>query len=172
MLRRTVLLSLPAALAACANTRSVADGTPAAANEGILVVQVSGTQAGTLGFNPYGESSFGSRFSESMFGAQGMLLFGPEERYMVRPVPAGEYMWTKLTTGNQYAWLLNSTRFRISPSTITYIGHLRISIASNKFGVRVFDREHDAREYMAAQYPQYMSAHPFQKELANVRLGA
>ena len=172
MRRRAAILSLPALLSACATSRSVDDGTDVPAGSGLLVVHVSGMQSGTLGFNPYGESSFGSRFAENMVGAKGLLFFEPEGHFVVRPLEAGEYMWTKLATGNQYAWLLNSTRFSVARSTITYIGHLRVLISGSRYGVRVFDREADTRAYLTEKFPKYSSALPFKTALADVRLGA
>ena len=170
--RRTALLGLPALLSACANTRSMADGTVLAPSEGLLVVQVFGDQHGSLGFRPHGESSFGARFSESMVGAKDALAFGPRDAFLVRPLEAGEYMWTRLSLGNRFAWLENSTRFKVTRGAITYIGALRVSIDANRYAIRVADREASARQHLAANYPKALASLPFTKEMAEMRVGA
>jgi hypothetical protein len=174
MLRRTAIFGLPAALAGCTTAKNISDGADTPQNEGILVMQVSGTQEGFLNFNVHGESTFGTRFAENMVGPKGTIRFGTEEQLIVRSVEAGDYMWTKLLLlkSNQFAWLSRSTKFKVAKGSITYLGHLRITIIGDRYGVRVFDRETDARNLMAAQYPKYLSSFPFQKELAEVRIGA
>lgn len=168
--RRTLLIGAPFALSACATTSSVRDGTQVAAAQGVLALRLSGNRTGILGFNPYGESSFGARFAENLVGAKGTLQFIDGDRYLVLPVDAGEYMWTKLTVANQYAWLESSTRFRVRAASITYIGHIRIFVADRKFSIGVVDREADMREHLSANFPQYSQSMPFQKTLAEVRV--
>lgn len=172
MHRRTAILGFPALLSGCALSYSVPDGTVLAPNEGLLVVQVAGAQYGSLEFNPHGESTLGSKFAEMMLGPKGVLSFGLKEEFLVRPLEAGEYKWTKINTSGQYAWLRNSNRFKVAKSTITYIGSLRVSIIGSKFGIRVFDGEAAARQHLAEKYPKSLALLPFQKELADVRIGA
>lgn len=81
-------------------------------------------------------------------------------------------MWTKLSTGNQHAWLLSSTRFRVRTGTITYIGHIRVFVADNRFNVAVVDRESEMREHLKAHFPVYAASMPFEKVLAELRVHA
>lgn len=171
MQRRRLLLAVPAALAGCATVASAPDGTKPAAGQGVLAVHLSANRLGLLNYNPWGESSFGARFAENMFGAKGTLQFIDGERFLVLPVDAGEYMWTKLMTGNQFAWLLQSTRFRVKPGVLTYIGHIRIFVSGSQFSIRVVDRESEMREHLQDKFPIYTQTMPFEKELADVRLG-
>jgi hypothetical protein len=171
MKRRNLLIAAPSLLSACATTTSVSDGTTPSAGQGILAVHLSANQPGILNFNPYGESSFGARFAENMFGAKGALQFIDGDRFLVVPVDAGQYMWSKLMTGNQYAWLLDSTRLQVRASTITYIGHIRIFVAGSKYSISVRDREDDMREHLQKNFPIYSKSMEFMKLLSNVRLG-
>ncbi|WP_374676255.1 hypothetical protein [Ideonella sp.] len=168
--RRQFTLALTATLAGCATTGSVQDGSTVGAGQGLLALQLSANRLGLLNFNPWGESSFGARFAENMVGAKGSLQFIDGDRYLVLPVDAGEYMWTKLTVGNQFAWLLNSTRFRVRPGVVTYIGHLRLSVDGSRFGLIVRDREQDMRDHLQQHFPTFSARMPFEKVLAEVRL--
>lgn len=170
MNRRNLLVAAPSLLAACATRTSVPDGTSTSAGQGVLAVHLSANQAGILNFNPYGESSFVDRFAENMFGAKGSLQFIDGDRFLVIPVDAGQYMWSKLMTGNHYAWLLDSTRHQIRASTITYIGHIRIFVMGAKYSISVRDREDDMREHLQQNFPLYSKSMEFKKLLSEVRL--
>jgi hypothetical protein len=174
MLRRTALLGLSALISACSSTSTVPDGTEVGSNEGVLVIQLSGTESGLLEFSPHaiGQTSYGTALTDRLAGRTAQLRFGREAAFFVLPIEAGEYMWTRLSLVNRYALLSSSTRFKISKATITYIGALRISVADGKYSARVFDRETDARTHLAEKYPKYLASLPFHKELADLRMGA
>lgn len=169
--RRTFLAAIPISLAGCATSKSVSDGAAVRPNQGILALRLSSNRSGRLGFTPYGESTFGARFAENMFGAKETLLFKEDEdRFLIIPVDAGEYMWSKLEMGNQYAWLLESTRFRVRAGQITYIGNLRVFVNGSKFSVRVADREDEMREHLRSKFPSYSNAFAFTKTLAELNI--
>lgn len=97
------------------------------------------------------------------------MRFTAGEQSVVLEVDAGEYMWTRLYLGNQYAWLA-ATRFRVVPNTVTYIGYIRLFVTENKYGFTVRDREQDMRDFLREKYPNYAHDLPFVKALAEVRI--
>jgi hypothetical protein len=171
MKRRNFLLTAPVILGGCTTAiTSATDGTQLTAGQGVLALHLSANDTAFLTFNPYGESTFGTRFTENMIGAKGGLRLMDGERFVVLPMDAGPYMWSKLTRGNQFAWLQSSTFFSVRPATITYIGHLRIHMSSGKYLVQVRDREAEMKEHLQAYFPGYFKTLPFEKSISDVRI--
>lgn len=169
--RRTAVLGLPALLGGCA-TQNAADGAVLGADEGLLVLQRSGNGYGTLGYDRWGDRTLGAQLSEGLLGMGPKVAFGWREELFVAPLAAGEYMWTKLSIDQHYAWLQKSTRFSIVRGAITYVGDLRVSISPGlkEVVVLVSDREADARTALAKQYPRYLNGLSFQKRLAEMKV--
>ena len=169
--RRVFVASLPLLLAGCATSRSVPDGTALRPGQGILALRLSSNRSGSLGFGPFGESTFGARFAESMFGAKETLSFKEEQdQFFVIPVDAGHYMWGQLEMGNQFAWLLDSTRFRVKAGQLTYIGNVRIFVTGSKFSVRVTDRADEMKEHLRENFPQFSTSLAFEKSIAELNV--
>lgn len=171
MPRRAWLVGVPAMLVGCTPIPRAVDGAATPAGQGYVAAQLSANRDAFIGFNPYGESTFGSRFAENVVGAKGGMRFKDGEHSVVLAVDAGEYMWTRLYLGNQYAWL-SATRFRVVPQAITYIGYIRLFVTETKYGFTVRDREGDMREFLREAYPSYARDLPFIKSLAEVRLNS
>ena len=168
------LLGLPALLSACAAT-SVADGAAVGPNDGLLVVQLSGNVYGSLGYERWGDQSMGAMMAENLLGSKTSVAFGPPEDTLVLPLATGEYMWTRMSLLNQHVGRLQkSSRFKISRGAITYIGALRVNVASdNKQAlVQVTDREAEAKALLGKRYPKYLASMPFQKTLAELQVSA
>lgn len=167
--RRSLLIGGPALLAGCTPIPRAVDGAATRAGRGYVAAQLSSNRGAFIGFNPYGESTFGARFTENMVGAKGGMRFTEGDQSVVLEVDAGEYMWTRLYLGNQYAWL-SATRFRVVPNAITYIGYIRLFVAENKYAFTVRDREADMQDFLREKYPNYARDLPFRKALAEVRI--
>lgn len=158
-------------LAGCVHTPTAVDGEGLKSNQGLLVLKIRSNVNARLGFLDFtGESTFGNRFAENMVGPKGFVFAKPEEKYVVIPLDAGDYMWSKIEVYPMFAWLHASNKFKVVPNSITYIGDIRVNIVDKRFALKVTDREYDMREYMAATYPAYLKSMPIVKSLADIRL--
>ena len=83
---------------------------------------------------------------------------------------AGDYMFSKFTVGNKFAWLQSTNRFKVNANAITYVGHITVRVADNRFGLRGLDRELEMRTYLADKYPNYFKKMEFQKAFAEFNL--
>lgn len=157
-------------LVGCVITPSAVDGEKLKPNQGLLVLKVSATENARLGFLDYSDTStFESRFAENMKGPKGFVFAKTEPKYVVIPLDAGEYMWSKVEKYPHFAWLQASNRFRISPNSITYIGDIRLNFEGGRFQMRVADREAEVRQYLYGNFPVYLLTMPIVKSLAEFR---
>ncbi|MDQ1922539.1 hypothetical protein [Massilia pseudoviolaceinigra] len=158
-------------LTGCAFTPRAVDGQELKPNQGLLVLKIRSNVNARLGFLDFaGESTFGNRFAENMLGPKGFVFATPEERYVVIAFDAGEYMWSKIEVYPMFAWLHASNKFKVAPNAITYIGDIRVNVLDRRFSLKVSDREHAMREYLASTYPEYVKSMPIVKMLAELRL--
>lgn len=67
--RRALLVGASALVAGCTPIPRAVDGAATKAGRGFVAAQLSSNRDAFIGFNPYGESTFGSRFTENMLGA-------------------------------------------------------------------------------------------------------
>lgn len=174
MINRVLLAILASAillLAGCVSAPRAVDGKPLLASQGILAIKITSNSNARLGILPFSrESSFGSRFSENMVGPKAFVFFKEGEEYMLIPLEAGDYMWSKIEIGRMYSWLQSSNRFTVKPNTITYAGDLRLDVTGAKFSLSVTDREADMREYIKKSFPNYSSLMSFEKILASLNI--
>lgn len=169
--RRIFLASLPLLLSACAVTKSAPDGTTLKPNQGVLALRLSSNKTGRFTFVPREESTFAKRWFEDLTGGKETLVYREDQdQFLVIPVDAGEYMWSKIEMGNQFAWLRESNRFQVKAGQLTYIGNVRVFFNDNKFGIRVTDRSDEMREHLRANFPSYSSALAFEKALAEFNI--
>ena len=142
------------ALAGCAISPTTPDGAGLKSNQGLLAFHVASNADAQLSFVDYAStSSFGSRSSENMVGPKGSLRIKAGEIFYVVPLDAGDYMFSKFTVYPRFAWLQATNRFKVRAKTITYIGHIGIRVADNRFDLRAQDRELEMRTYLAETYP-------------------
>jgi hypothetical protein len=165
------LLIMLIALCGCAMVPAAKDGETLNPNQGLLAFHVTSNADAGLSFADYSsDSTFGTRFGENMVGPKGMFRIKAGETFYVTPLDAGEYMFSKFTVYPRFAWLQGKNRFKVSANTITYIGHIRINVKDNSFGLQAFDRELDMRTYLADAYPAYFKSMVFQKSFAELSL--
>ncbi|MES3020679.1 MAG: hypothetical protein V4857_03740 [Pseudomonadota bacterium] len=159
-------------LQGCVFTPKAEDGRELTPKQGLLVLKISSNVDARLGFMDFkNESSFGIRFAEDLIGPTG-FVFGKkdEEKYVVIPLDAGDYMWSKIEVYPKYAPLHASNKFTVVANSINYIGDVRIYSQDSSFSMRVVDREEAMRDYMSSKYPEYLKNMPVVKTLAEMRL--
>jgi len=158
-------------LCACAMVPTAKDGETLKPNQGLLAFHVTSNADAGLSYVDYSSTStFGSRFGENMVGPKGMFRIKAGETFYVVPLDAGDYMFSKFDMYPKYAWLQATNRFKVSANTITYIGHIRINIKDNRFGIQAMDRELDMRTYLADTFPAYFKSMDFKKSFAELSL--
>lgn len=159
------------ALTSCATTRSVADGTPVSTKDGVLVFHVTTKfPLAQLQYRKFStNASFGYFFAEELTGPDGSFLNKEGETYWVKPVKAGEYMWSKLMVDSRYAIFHGSNRFTIKPGTIMYVGHLTIEQVDGAARINVEDKEQDVRGYLSKNFPKYAQTMNFDKSVTKFR---
>lgn len=169
--RRLALVVLTVGLAACVSRGSIADGSTIGPTQGLLVLKLTGNVESILNFNPYAESTAGSKIAENFLGAKGGLQIIKGERYYVLPVDAGEYMWTKVMIGTSYSELYGKTRFVVRPGVMTYVGHMKIWTTARNISVTVEDNEADMRQHLKVNFPNYSNNFKFEKSLTELSSG-
>ena len=158
-------------LSACATFSSVADGNVLRPDQGLLAFKVDSNSGGNLAFVQFEkESTFGSRFAESMVGPAGSFVIKSGATYFVVPVAAGEYMWSRFTVYPKAARFHSSNRFAIKAGTITYIGHVRIFTTDSMVRISALDREAEMREHLKTNFPKYVETLRFEKAITEMRL--
>jgi hypothetical protein len=166
-----VLVFSVAGLTGCVTAPTTTDGAELKAKQGLLVFHVTSNADAGLSYGDYApESTFGSRYRENVIGPQGLFRFKAGEMFYVVPLDAGEYMFGKFTVGNQFAWLQSTNRFKVNANAITYVGHINVRVADNRFGLRALDRELEMRTYLAEKYPDYFKKMDFQKAFVELNL--
>jgi hypothetical protein len=105
-----------------------------------------------------------------MLGPKGFVFAKAEEKYVVIPLDAGDYMWSKVEVYPQFAWLHASNRFRVVANSITYIGDTHVYVGDRGFSMRVNDGEAAMRAYLASIYPGYAMSMPVITALTELRL--
>lgn len=169
--RRLALVVLAAGLAACVSRGSIADGSTIGPTQGLLVLKLTGNAESILNFNPYAESTAGSRIAENFMGAKGSLQIIKGDRYYVLPVDAGEYIWTKVMIGASYSELYGKTRFVVRPGVMTYVGHMKIWTGAKNISVTVEDNEADMRQHLKSEFPSYSNNLKLEKSLTEMTSG-
>lgn len=156
-------------LSGCATTANVADGTKVRDQHGLLVLKVTTALPWTqLQYRKFStNSSFAYFFAEEFSGPDGAFLSKAGDTYWVKPVKAGEYMWSKVLVDSRYAIFHGSNKFTIKPGTITYVGHLTIKEVGGSARVGVEDREDDMRSYISQNFPQYARTMPLEKSITD-----
>jgi hypothetical protein len=159
------------ALTSCATTKSVTDGTPVSANHGVLVFHVNTKFSwAQLQYRKFStNASFAYFFAEEITGPDGAFLNKAGETYWVKPIKAGEYMWSRLMVDSRYADFHGSNRFTIKPGTITYVGHLAIEETSGSAHIGVEDKEQDMRDYLSKNFPKYAQTMTLEKSVTSFR---
>lgn len=159
------------ALTSCATTRSAADGTPVSAKEGVLVFHVTTKfPLAQLQYRKFStNASFGYFFAEEFTGPDGSFLTKEGETYWVKPVKAGEYMWSKIMVDSRYAIFHGSNRFTIKPGTIMYVGHLTLGQVDGSAHINVEDKEPEVRDYLSKNFPKYAQTMNFEKSVTKFR---
>ena len=170
-LRTTALSLIFVFISGCATTANVADGTKVGAQQGLLVFKATTAFPwAQLQYRKFStNSSFGYFFAEEFTGPDGAFLNKAGDTYWVKPVKAGEYMWSKLLVDQRYAIFHGSNRFTIKPNTITYVGHLTIEERNGSAHVGVQDDEQDIRAYLEKNFPVYLQTMQVEKSITNFR---
>lgn len=170
-MRFFVWVFIAIALTACASVRNAKDGETLEPNQGLLAFYVTSNADAVLTYADFAkESTFGSRFGEGMVGPKGQFKIKAGQTYYVVPLDAGEYMFSKFTVYPKFVWLQATNRFKVQANTVTYIGHIQISVKDSSLGLRAADRELDMRSYLADTYPTYFNSMGLEKFIAELRL--
>lgn len=166
------LVILLALLGGCATTTNVADGTRMKPDYGLLVFKATTRFPwAQLQYRKFStNSSFGYFFAEEFTGPEGAFLNNTGDTYWVKPVKAGEYMWSKIVVGQRYAIFHGSNRFTIKPNTVTYVGHLTIEEINGSARIGVVDDEADMRAYLGANFPKYLETMSIEKSVTDFSL--
>lgn len=169
LFRQLLLAFAVLALSSCATTTNVADGTKVRPDHGLLVFKATTRFPwAQLQYRKFTtNSSFGYFFAEEFTGPEGAFLNKEGETYWVKPVKAGEYMWSKIVVDQRYASFHGSNRFTIKPNTITYVGHLTIGSVGGSARIDVVDDEADMRAYLGQQFPTYLATMGVEKSLTD-----
>lgn len=170
-LKNCCMAMLLCTLAGCATTKSVADGAPVPAGDGVIVFHVD-TQFPwvQLQYRFFTTKlTYGYFVAENLAGPDGAFYNKAGETYWVKPIKAGDYMWSQVLVDSRYANFHGSNRFTIKPGTITYVGHLTIEQRNGAAHIGVEDREQDMRDYLARNYPTYARTMSFEKSLTAFR---
>lgn len=158
-------------LSGCVTVPMAKDGEALQSSQGLLAFHVTSNADADLSFVDYASTStFGSRFGEQMVGPKGNFRIKAGETFYVVPLNAGEYMFSKFSVYPRFAWLQATNRFKVSANTITYIGHIKINVTDQRYGLQALDRELDMRTYLANIYPAYFKSMTFQKSFAELSL--
>ena len=171
-LRATVLCLIFAFISGCATTANVADGAKVGPKQGLLVFKVTTAfQLSQLQYRKFStNSSFGYFFAEEITGPDGAFVNKAGDTYWVKPVKAGDYMWSKLLVDQRFAIFHGTNRFTIKPNTITYVGHLVIEERNGSAHIGVQDNEQDIRAYLERNFPVDLRAMKFEKSITDFRL--
>jgi hypothetical protein len=163
----TFLVSAILLLTGCVITPRAEDGKPLLANQGILAIKITSNAKARIGIQPFSkESSYASRFAENAIGPKAFVFFKESEEYVLIPLEAGDYMWSKIEMGRMFSWMQSSNRFTVKPNTITYAGDLQLTVTGTVFSLRVYDREADMRNYIKQSFQNYSNSMKFEKILA------
>jgi hypothetical protein len=165
-----VLVFSVVGLTGCVTMPTTTDGAALKAKQGLLVFHVTSNADAGLSYGDYAQDSTASRQREYWIGPQGQFRFAAGEMFYVVPLDEGDYMFGKFTVGNKFAWLQSTNRFKVNANAITYIGHISVRVADNRFGLRAQDRELEMRTYLAEKYPEYFKKMGFQKAFAEFNL--
>lgn len=158
-------------ISACATTANVADGAKVGAGQGLLVFKVTTAfPSSQLQYRKFStNSSFGYFFAEEITGPDGAFVNKAGETYWVKPVKAGDYMWSKLLVDQRFALFHGTNRFTIKPNTITYVGHLVIEERNGSAHIGVQDDEQDMRAYLEKTFPVDFRSMTFEKSITHFR---
>jgi hypothetical protein len=178
----SAIVAVMTLLAGCVVPPMAKDGDAVKPTQGLLALRISSNVDAKLSYVDYSDvSTFGSRWTEYMTGPKGAFLVSTgEEKYIVVPMAAGEYMWSRFDfypkfswtqdSNPKFAWLQTTNRFRVEANTITYIGHIRISVVGSRLMLSALDREDDMRAHLESSYPAYLSGMQLRKAIAELRL--
>lgn len=168
---RLAIASIAVILAGCGAIPQVRDGEVLRPNQGLVAFYVVSNADSMLTYGDYlNESTFGSRFAEQMVGPKGLFRIKAGKTYHVIPMDAGDYMFSKLNVYPRFAWLQSTNRFKISPNSITYIGHIRLDVSEKGFNLLAFDQELDMRTYLSDTYPTYFKMLDLNKSVVQLHL--
>jgi hypothetical protein len=168
-----IFLTAAATLQACATSGSVTDGSKLESNQGLLVFHIESDRSVNLTYDNFDPSRASSTFRSTMFGrlgTKGTFEIKSGTTTFVIPADPGDYMWTRLQSGNLVAHLNSSNRFLVKSKTITYIGHLRLASTTNRVLMTADDKETDIREHLSVNFPTYLKTLSFEKAIADFRL--
>ena len=165
------MLALPSAFMGCAAPSGVVDGNSLNAGNSVLALQLStNVTGGYIGLAPYTDSQ-ASGVARELFSLvkENFQLVNGETNFL-RQMPPGDYMWNELVVPMKKASLYSRSKISVLPDSITYVGHLRITVYETRYELRVVDREQDMRNYLSDSYPRLLNAISFRKRLAEVGL--
>ena len=171
MQRRTFSLAVASTLlTGCAMRGSIEDDTAIKSGEGLIALRIDATVDGNLTFDKFvGERTNLSEMSQN-FGHRGQFVLKEREIYFVRPIEAGEFMWSRFYIFGKFASFGYSSKFIVKPDVINYIGHLRITTSLDRAYIAVTDSEADMRAYLEKNFPRYARKYHFEKSLSSMRL--
>lgn len=165
---RIIIILAVSTLSACVMVqKNHIEGTPLAANTGVLFVglhtrNVNKKQKALVGNVVY---HFRGVTSDRSLRR---LIFNGKYHYLVVELPAGKYEFEKLTFGNRYR-RFNENSFTIKPRTITYIGDITSNILVSEKSVystlNVKDKYENAINYMSTVYLKSSIKYPMAKKL-------
>jgi len=170
VVRHLILLAFVVLLAGCVTTRNVTDGTRVPPGYGLVVFKAKTDMPwAQLHYTHFkSQMTLGSALAEEFFGPEGAFLIEQGEKYWVRPVKVGDYMWSKVAVSGRYALFDGTNRFTVNSGQITYIGHLTLD-GTDGFSARITaaDNEGDMVEYLKAHYPNYYASMSFTKSVTD-----
>lgn len=171
MKRRTLVAALPAVLAGCATQSSVVDGDAIDPRHGVLALKIStNATQGFIGLAPY-TPSLSAGITRELFSImkENFDLAGGDN-YFVRHMLAGEYMWNEMTAGMKRALLYSRSKITVAAKTVTYVGHINLTVFDRSVLIQVLDREDDMRQHLSGNYPKTLASLSFHKELTQLGL--
>ena len=171
MRRRSILIaSASSLLGACATRGSVTDGSLMRPSQGLLAFKIESNTYATLEYTDLAflqSVAAGTALNRGSPGGSFAITQG--EAYFVTPVDPGEYMWSRFKLSWGLA-ILRNNKFVVKTNAITYIGHIRLSLAQQLVRLAAADREDDMRAHLREKFPKFLQTMSFDKAIAEMRV--
>ncbi len=157
-------------ISGCVHAPVTVDGGGLKKNQGLLVLKIQSNVKIRLTFVDFVDQlAFGNPLAE-LVGPVGYVHGTIDEKYAVIPLDAGDYMWSKIEVYPLFSRFYGSTKFKVVPNSLTYIGDISVNVTDKRFSIVVTDGDYQMREYVASNYPEYVKSFPIVKMLAEFRL--
>lgn len=144
-------------MSGCMTTsKHILDAQTLKPDEGLLVMEFNSSIDLYLSYQKYdNEHNALDRLGDEFFGTEGGIQIRKGKSYLVIPLKAKEYMFSRISTGYAFSLIKNPNKFEIYPNTITYIGHLNYLALGNRYRITTEDKQLDISQYLKNDYPVY-----------------